>query len=157
MAAGKNAMGPARKVLYEKLSKTCVAAAEAVVGILRRMREDRTLSSLILFDCNCIGEAIDVFIMALQRSGDAEGEGQAMLRFCWETFKGMEQVGWCEKLSPEFEATVHESGFLEPNMTSQPEQSSQSDELPLGPCGVEVSPPYTGTNGTVTVPDSRDL
>ena len=69
----------------------------------------------------------------------------------------MEQVGWCEKLSPEFEATVHESGFLEPNMTSQPEQSSQSDELPLGPCGVEVSPPYTGTNGTVTVPDSRDL
>ena len=104
-------MIPVKRRIYERMSNVCVEAAENAVQILRRMREDGTLSSLMLLDCHYIGEVMWILILALQRHGGAER--QDMLRFCLETVKGMEKVGWAEKVAPELEARVHESGVLE--------------------------------------------
>ncbi|KAK0646755.1 fungal-specific transcription factor domain-containing protein [Cercophora newfieldiana] len=102
---------PAKKQLYEQLSTTCIEAAEAAVHILRRMRDEKTLSSLMLLDCHCIGEVTWILILALQKHG-VSMERQEMLRLCLETLRGMERIGWCEKVTPEFEARVNESGVL---------------------------------------------
>ncbi|KAK3323139.1 fungal-specific transcription factor domain-containing protein [Cercophora scortea] len=104
-------MIPAKRMLYEQMSATCIEGAEAGVMILRGMRAAGTLSSLILLDCHCIGEVMWILIHALQKHGGKERQG--MLRFCLETLKGMEMVGWCEKVAPELEARVLESGVLD--------------------------------------------
>ncbi|KAK3367743.1 fungal-specific transcription factor domain-containing protein [Podospora didyma] len=114
--SSSNTMIPAKRKLYDQMSNTCVSGAEAAVQILRRMRDERTLSSVMLLDCHCIGEVAWVLILALQkrgsgRSGNVEHR-QELLRFCLDTLKGMERIGWCEKVWPEFEARVNESGVL---------------------------------------------
>lgn len=102
---------PVKRHIYEQMSSSCIEAAEAGVQVVRSMREDGTLSSLMLLDCHCVGEIMWILILALQRHGGTER--QEMLRFCLETLKGMDQVGWCEKVAPELEARVRESGMLE--------------------------------------------
>lgn len=129
-------MIPAKRSLYEQMSNTCIEAAEATVKILRRMREDQTLSSLILFDSHLIGEVIGILIMALQKFGGTERQG--MVRFCLETFRAMEKVGWSERLASEVETTVQESAVLETRST-QPAQPLQSLE-PLDPRGPGAAP-----------------
>ena len=119
-------MIPAKRALYEQMSNTCIEAAEAAVAILRRMREDQTLSSLILFDSHFIGETIGILIMAVQKLGGSER--QEMVQFCLDTFRAMEKVGWCERLSSEVEMTVQESKVLEMR-TMHPAQPLQT----LGP------------------------
>lgn len=131
-----DAMIPAKRSLYEQMSNTCIEAAEATVKILRRMREDQTLSSLILFDSHLIGEVIGILIMALQKFGGTERQG--MVRFCLETFRAMEKVGWSERLASEVETTVQESAVLETRST-QPAQPLQSLE-PLDPRGPGAAP-----------------
>ncbi|PKS06130.1 hypothetical protein jhhlp_007447 [Lomentospora prolificans] len=117
VAKSTDGMIAAKKAVYEQMSNTCIEAAEAAVNILKRMHEDQTLSSLVLFDSHCIGEIIGILIMALQLVGGAER--QSMLQFCIQVFRSMEKTGWCERLSPEVEETVQESGFLQPG-TLQP-------------------------------------
>ena len=51
-----------------------------------------------------------ILILALQKHGGMERQG--MLRGCLDTLRGMERIGWCEKVTPEFEARVRESGVL---------------------------------------------
>jgi hypothetical protein len=117
-------MIPVKRKIYEQMSNNCIEAAESAVLILKRMREDKTLSSLMLLDCHCIGEVMWILILALQK-GLGGAERQGMLRFCLETLSSMEKIGWCEKVLPEIEARIHESGVLEPE-TTQPAQSLQS-------------------------------
>ncbi|KAB5511523.1 fungal-specific transcription factor domain-containing protein [Coniochaeta sp. 2T2.1] len=114
---------PVKRKIYEQMSNNCIEAAESAVQILRRMREDNTLSSLMLLDCHYIGEVIWILILALQRHGGPER--QEMLRFCLETVKGMEKVGWAEKVGPELETRVHESGVLEQAANNEPQMQQQ--------------------------------
>ncbi|RFU27192.1 hypothetical protein B7463_g9148, partial [Scytalidium lignicola] len=119
---------PAKKKCYQELSDTCIEAAERSVQIIKRMREDETLSSLILLDCHCIGEVMWILILALQKLGRIEHQG--MLGFCLETVTEMEKIGWSEKVTPEFEARIHESGVLESVLLQQPEmQHNPPDSL----------------------------
>ncbi|KAK3688886.1 fungal-specific transcription factor domain-containing protein [Podospora appendiculata] len=126
-AASTQSMIPAKRMLYEQMSASCIEGAEAGVGILRGMRAAGTLSSLMLLDCHCIGEVMWILIHALQKHGGRERQG--MLRFCLETLKGMEMVGWCEKVAPELEARVLESGVLD---------ADGEEEGPGGVVGGEV-------------------
>ncbi|RQM07415.1 hypothetical protein DH86_00003209 [Scytalidium sp. 3C] len=82
---------PAKRKWYQELSDTCIEAAERSVGIIKRMREDQTLSSLMLLDCHCIGEIIWILLLALRKLG--KPEHQTMLRFCLDTMTSMEQIG----------------------------------------------------------------
>jgi hypothetical protein len=125
-------MVPAKRVLYEQMSNSCVEAVESAVAILRRMREEQTLSSLMLFDSHFIGEIMGILIMALQKRRGSEL--QAKLQFCFETFRSMEKIGWCEQLSPELESTVQASGMLDPRVL-QPTQPSR----PLNPLDPRIT------------------
>lgn len=120
---------PAKKKYYEELSGTCIEAAERSVRILKRMRKEQTLTSRTLLDCHCIGEVMWILILALQKLANAEH--QDMLRFCLDTVTSMEKIGWCEKISPELEARVHESGVLESVVSLQPvePQQNKTDQL----------------------------
>ena len=135
---------PAKRILYEQMSNTCIEAAESAVKILRRMREEQTLSSLVLFDSHFIGEVMGILIMALQKRSNVEHQG--MLQFCLETFRGMEKVGWCEKLSPELESTVHASGVLPPGPLQ-----------PLHPNTTGVGLGVTGGSDIVSMSDYQDM
>jgi len=111
VAKPADAMIPVKRHIYEQMSNSCIEAAEAAVEVIKAMREDKTLSSLMLLDVQCIGEVMWILILAVQQRGGTER--QDMLRFCLDTLKGMEMVGWCEKVAPELEARAHESGVLE--------------------------------------------
>lgn len=126
------------------MSDTCIEAAESAVKILRRMREEQTLSSLVLFDSHFMGEVMGILIMALQKRSNTEHQG--MLQFCLETFRGMEKVGWCEKLSPELESTVHASGVLPPGPLQ-----------PLHPNTTGVGPEVPGSSEIVSMSDYQDM
>lgn len=102
--------GEDKKRWYEELSHLCVDAAEKAVAIVRTMREYDVLSSLVLFDSQCIQELVQVLLLVSNRQepewkarGQAAKEGIDMLM---ETFRGMEAVGWCEKILPELTAQV---------------------------------------------------
>ncbi|KAK4041874.1 fungal-specific transcription factor domain-containing protein [Parachaetomium inaequale] len=111
VAKSTDGMIPVKRHIYEQMSNSCIEAAESGVQVVKSMREDKTLSSLMLLDCHCIGEIMWILILALQKRGGRER--QDLLRFCLETLKTMDKVGWCEKVAPELEARVHESGVLE--------------------------------------------
>ena len=111
VAKPADGMLPVKRHIYEQMSSSCIEAAESGVQVLRGMRADKTLSSLMLLDCHCVGEIMWILILALQKRGGTEH--QDMLRFCLDTLKSMDKVGWCEKVAPELEARVHESGVLD--------------------------------------------
>ncbi|KAI9367621.1 fungal-specific transcription factor domain-containing protein [Aspergillus egyptiacus] len=144
----------AKAQFYEELSGKCIEAAERAVGILRRMVTDGTLSSRILFDCHCIGETMWILILAVQKFGRAEH--QAMLRFCLETVRGMEKIGWCEKVAPELEARVHESGALEERSGQGLNQGSRvagSGELQQGVSLSTAVRAGDGVGGEMVLPE----
>lgn len=120
-------MAPVKRKIFEQMSNNCIEAAESAVQILRRMREDKTLSSLMLLDCHCIGEVMWILILALQRRGGTER--QDMLRFCLETVKSMDKVGWCAKVAPELEARIYESGVLKEGSLQRAQQPQQPHDL----------------------------
>ncbi|KAK4155411.1 putative Zn(II)2Cys6 transcription factor [Chaetomidium leptoderma] len=96
---------------YEELSGTCLDAARKAVGIVKRMRHHGLLSSLVLFDSQCIQELVSVFLLAKQLYAgldrpDAVAAASEGLETCMATMRGMEAVGWCEKMLPELAAQV---------------------------------------------------
>lgn len=151
-ARSTDSMIPAKRSLYEQISNTCIEAAEAAVKIIRCMRDDHTLSSLVLFDCHSIGEVIGILIMALQELGGTEH--QAMLQSCVDTFRAMERIGWCERLFPEVETTVQESGVLH-SRTMQPTQPPRPPEL--GPSVVGTARQFTGGSELASLSDYPEL
>jgi hypothetical protein len=135
----------AKRRVYLELSGTCIEAAERSCAILQRMAEDDTFSSRTLFDVACIGEVIWVLILALQQRG-AVGCGGAgagwttpgkkeeyrrMLLFCQEVLGSMERLGWCERIVPELEARIVESGVLD----SRDEEAERAPDVEGGATG----------------------
>jgi hypothetical protein len=94
---------------YEELSVLCLDAADKSVAILRNMRDHCLLSSLVLFDSWCIQELAHVFLLGRQymhrdpARAAAAAEG---LDTCMSTLRGMEAVGWADKILPELVAQV---------------------------------------------------
>ncbi|OAL22288.1 hypothetical protein AYO22_07332 [Fonsecaea multimorphosa] len=103
---------PAKQKCYEELSTRCIQAAERAVEVVKHMREAEILSSMTLFDCHSIGEVMWILILAFQKHSN--DEYRQLIRFCLDTLKSMDQVGWCEKVLPDLEARVQESGALDP-------------------------------------------
>lgn len=112
---------PAKRRCYEELSARCIQAAEKAVEVLRHMREGKILSSMTLLDCHSIGEVMWILIIAFQKLGSAEH--QQLIRFCLDTLKSMDQVGWCEKVLPDLEARVQECGVMDiaPELADAPQ------------------------------------
>ncbi|KIW29139.1 uncharacterized protein PV07_04975 [Cladophialophora immunda] len=102
---------PAKQQCYEQLSARCIQAAERAVEVVKHMKQAEILSSMTLLDCHSIGEVMWILILAFQKHGDSGH--QQLIKFCLDTLKSMDQVGWCEKVLPDLEARVQESGALD--------------------------------------------
>ncbi|KAB5542482.1 putative Zn(II)2Cys6 transcription factor [Coniochaeta sp. 2T2.1] len=105
-----------QKKWYEELSNLCLDAAEKSVGILKNMRDHSLLSSLVLFDSQCIQELAHIFMLGRQYNGPrgaaAAAEG---LETCLATLRGMEPIGWADKILPELQAVVASSDTESPS------------------------------------------
>ncbi|KAL1850324.1 hypothetical protein Plec18170_007019 [Paecilomyces lecythidis] len=112
----------AKRKCYDQLSATCIEAAEMLIRILQRMQNENALSSVTLNDCYCAGEAMWILVLALQRRHNSKHQDQ--LRTCVQIVSNMEKIGWCEKILPDIEARVRESGVLD--LDSQPSHRAQS-------------------------------
>lgn len=112
----------AKRKCYDQLSVTCIEAAEMLIRILQRMQNENALSSVTLNDCYCAGEAMWILVLALQRRHNSKH--QDLLRKCVQIVSNMEKIGWCEKILPDIEARVRESGVLD--LDSQPSHRAQS-------------------------------
>lgn len=144
----------AKRKLYDDLSTACIACSERACRILERMSEDETLASLTLFDVGCIGEVVWVFILALKRK--ATLEHQNMLRTCKHLLSSMERIGWCERLVPEYEARICESGLLDVPVSPLPRIPLAQNEtaLAMDQGQMEMSLPLYGVGD---IPFSEDL
>ncbi|KAJ5971239.1 uncharacterized protein N7479_001157 [Penicillium vulpinum] len=120
----------------DRLSNACIEAAEMSIDILQRMKTMEILSSLTLNDCHCAGDAMCVLMLALRKAQSTKH--QDMLRTCLGTVASMEKVGWCERIVPDIQARVYESGVLdlegptgiqEQNMISHEPESSENMEF----------------------------
>lgn len=101
-----------KKHHYEELSHSCLSSALSAITIVKRMREHRLLSSLVLFDVQSIQELVYVFMLAQgcyagTKRGEAAAEGLAA---GMDAMRGMERVGWRERILPETEAQVAARG-----------------------------------------------
>lgn len=122
---------------YDKLSNACIEAAEMSVRILQRMQDMNVLSSLTLNDCHCAGEAMWILLLALRRARNSKH--QDMLRICLGALSSMERVGWAERIVPDIEARVYESGVLD----LEPPVGNQELNMPSdGPGSSEIADLY---------------
>ncbi|KAJ5210153.1 Transcription factor [Penicillium cf. griseofulvum] len=71
-------------------------------------------------------EAMCILLLALRKAQSAKH--QDMLRTCLGTLASMEKVGWCERIVPDIQARVYESGLLDSEApTGIQDQSLLSD------------------------------
>lgn len=139
-----------KKRWYEELSGLCLEAAEKGVGVLRRMREAGLLSSLVLFDSQCIQELVQVLLLGKEWTGPRAGVAAEGLETCMATMRGMECVGWCEKILPELMATVAaRTQALEERMGEEggggKEEGEGCDEQVGGAAAGGTETPWSGT------------
>ncbi|KAH8904647.1 hypothetical protein BR93DRAFT_970584 [Coniochaeta sp. PMI_546] len=144
-----------KKRWYEELSGLCLDAAEKGVVIIRRMREHGLLSSLVLFDSQCIQELVQVLLLGKEWTGPRAAVAAEGLETCMDAMKGMECVGWCEKILPELTATVAArtqamggraggEGVERQQDGKRVEESSLEDRAPSG-----MGSPWSAAAGTV--------
>lgn len=147
-----SSMIPAKRVLYEQLSNTCIEAAESAATVFTRMHKDQTLSSLVLFDSHCMGEVMGILIMAVQKRGGTER--QAMIKAVMDAFRSMEKIGWCARLTPELELTVEDSRVLQTTaMQAAPPQPPE----PFDPRTVGAVAQIPGDGTMAALPDYPEL
>jgi hypothetical protein len=99
-----------RKWFYE-FSVNCVEAAQRSMDIIKFLRERNLLTSLIVFDCGCILENMQVFLLAL--SDSEPSTHTASVEACLRTLQGMEQIFWTKHALPEVTAQLEEYGILD--------------------------------------------
>jgi hypothetical protein len=144
-------MPPAKAKWYEDLSYSCIRAAQSAVRVLQQMLTHGTLSSLVLFDAGSMQELMQILILAKYRWRGVSYAKEA--EACLSAMRSMPPVGWCEKILPEMEALVEESGVLEKVVvpSTAPEQRP-GQELALAP-GQEPS----GSGVPTPAPPSTEM
>ncbi|KAF2463592.1 aldehyde dehydrogenase [Lindgomyces ingoldianus] len=109
----RNELTSGKKTWFERMSKTCIDAAQKSVSILQQMAADNTLSSLTAFDSTCILRAIMIFILAyahtkIQCYRSSIESSLALLR-------NMAQVGFCRIVAEETPMRLADLGISEDN------------------------------------------
>ncbi|KAL1870669.1 hypothetical protein Plec18167_007433 [Paecilomyces lecythidis] len=75
------------------------------------MLEHKLLSSLLLFDINCIQELLQVFLLIKYKG--TKGSCREQMESCMQAFRSLPVVGWTKRELPEITALLHEAGILE--------------------------------------------
>jgi hypothetical protein len=108
---GKHIVGAEKRHWFEQLVATCINAAERSLGILKYMNEEKVLSSLVNSDCSCLLELIQIFLLALAKTGVQTHREQ--VRSCLKVLHTMENIGWTKQALPEVTRQLRECGILD--------------------------------------------
>ncbi|KAM5353446.1 hypothetical protein ACJ41O_000096 [Fusarium nematophilum] len=109
---------------FAEFSAKCVAAAQTSLEMILFLKERNLLSSLVVFDCGCILENMQVFLLAL-RLGEPLVH-KRNVEVCLHTLQNMEQVFWPRHALPEVTAQLQECGIL----NSEHELNLTTDQSP---------------------------
>lgn len=104
---------------FREFSDKCITAAQKSLEILEFLRARDLLSSLMILDCGCILDNMQVFLLALLFS-DPLVHKQNLVT-CLRTLQAMEPVFWTRSALAEVTAQLQERGIL-----------NQEQELDLG-------------------------
>ena len=104
---------------FREFSAKCITAAQKSLEVLEFMRARNLLSSLVILDCGCILDNMQVFLLALLFS-DPLLHKQNLVA-CLRTLQAMEPVFWTRNALAEVTAQLQERGIL-----------NQEQELDLG-------------------------
>jgi hypothetical protein len=96
---------------FEKLGDIYIDAAQSAIVILNTMSQDRTLSSLVVFDSTCILKVVMIMILALVKTNSQKY--RLNIELCLSLLQGMEQVGFCKTVVPELYARFNELGIMQ--------------------------------------------
>ncbi|KAH7143451.1 hypothetical protein EDB81DRAFT_934664 [Dactylonectria macrodidyma] len=95
---------------FNEFGNMCIDAAKKSLDIISFLRERELLSSLVVFDCGCILEDMQVFLLAL---ADPDNSAHKLnVEACLYTLQGMEQIFWTKHALPEVTAQLEECGIL---------------------------------------------
>lgn len=107
-----------KKSWFEKLGEICVDAARNAAMVLKEMRAEGSLSSLVTIDCTCALKIIMIFILVIAREEveGAVGKGRAreareLIQGVVDVLDGMEQVGFVKSVVGELPQRLERLGI----------------------------------------------
>ncbi|KAF4469117.1 aldehyde dehydrogenase [Fusarium albosuccineum] len=95
---------------FRDFSTACIDAAQKSLEVVLFLAERNLLSSLVVFDCGCILEDMQVFLLAMTLSEPSMHKRN--VEACLLTLQGMEQAFWPKHALPEVIAQLRECGIL---------------------------------------------
>jgi hypothetical protein len=104
-------LSPTKRNWFEKLGDICIDAAQSAIVIFKTMSQDRTLSSLVIFDSTCILKVVMIMILALVKTNLQKY--RLDIELCLILLQGMEQVGFCKTVAPELFSRFKELGIMQ--------------------------------------------
>lgn len=107
-----------KKSWFEKLGEICVDAAMNAAVVLKAMREEGSLSSLVTIDCTCALKVIMIYILVVAREDVDGGTGKGrwreaieMIEEIVEVLESMEQVGFVNSIVGEIPQRLEKLGI----------------------------------------------
>lgn len=107
-----------KKSWFEKLGEICVDAARNAAVVLKVMRDEGSLSSLVTVDCTCALKVIMIYILVIAREDVDGGAGKGRWREATEMIEGvvevlgsMEQVGFVKSVVGELPQRLERLGI----------------------------------------------
>ena len=92
-------LGSSKKIWFERMSKTCIDAAQKSLVILQQLAEDGALSSLTAFDSTCILRIIMIFILAFGHT--KMQHYHANIEASIQMLRSMPQIGFTKMVTEE--------------------------------------------------------
>jgi hypothetical protein len=96
---------------FDSFSSTCVGAADKSLDILKQLAASSALSSLITIDCACVLEDMQVFLLALAKTGLATYKER--VKESVGVLRAMECIGWTKHALTEALTQLEESSALD--------------------------------------------
>ena len=109
---------------FQEFSQKCITAAERSLEVLDFLRARNLLSSLMILDCGCILDNMQVFLLARLLTDPSIHKQNLML--CLQTLQAMEPVFWTQHALAEVTAQLQEQGIL----NHEHELDVGNDQLP---------------------------
>jgi hypothetical protein len=101
-------LNPPKRAWFEKIGEICLDAAKNALAVLKTMRTDQSISSLMTFDCVCTLKVIMILALGLAKSESQDIRRD--LQSCVSILENMEQVGFCRSVVQELPTRLTQLG-----------------------------------------------
>ena len=101
-------LNPPKRAWFEKIGEICLDAAKNALVVLKTMCTDRSISSLMTFDCVCTLKVIMILALGLAKSESQDIRQD--LQSCVSILENMEQVGFCRSVVQELPTRLTQLG-----------------------------------------------